>query len=147
LRSQGANPIIFVGHDFAFKQLSGYYPEGGIKERIPIGKTIKPTWDINGKTVLTDLSLASYRHYTEDFVADTRKIDAMNGRRKARYINATEGGILGTMEVPGKLLEDFEYSRLADVIDELETNPAAEAVGLAISETPDERVGAIADAV
>jgi hypothetical protein len=143
----GANPIIFVGHDFAFKQLSGYYPEGGIKERIPIGKTIKPTWDINGKTVLTDLSLASYRHYTEDFVADTRKIDAMNGRRKARYINATEGGILGTMEVPGKLLEDFEYSRLADVIDELETNPAAEAVGLAISETPDERVGAIADAV
>lgn len=142
----GASPIVLVGHDFAFKTLEGYYPEGGVKERIPVGKTIKPTWDIYGKTVFTDLSLASYRNYTEDFIKDAQRIDRFSGRR-TRFVNATEGGILGVMERPGPLMEEIEFSTLADVIDELEQERSAAAVGSEASSTPELRSGAIAAAV
>ena len=127
-----------------FKTLQGYFPEGGDERQVSKTKRSYPTWDINGDTVLTDLSLWSYATWTIDLIEHLREVVKL----PTRMVNATEGGILGTTLEPGRLNDCIEYKRLGDLIDELEvSNTSAHAVGPEMSRAPDSRDGAIAAAV
>jgi hypothetical protein len=84
----GANPIIFAGQDFAYTGNRNYASQTifhGIRFDIELAKKTT-TADIRGNETYTTENLIAYRDY---FV---RRLKQQPG---VRFINATEGGILG----------------------------------------------------
>ncbi len=128
----GAGTIVFVGQDFSYPSFEKYYADGGIREVRPVSKDRYPTWDIYGETVYTDLSLFGYKYWSEMWCKQINEIGPKL-RYTPRFVNATEGGILGTEDEPYKLMPEFEQKRLSDIIDEL---TGAQAV-VPVSNTPD----------
>ena len=82
-----ASPLVLVGHDFSYESLERYYPDGGPKSMVPL-KTVYSTHDIYGREVYCDAALYGYKDWTEKAVATVRG-------PIFRFVNATEGGILG----------------------------------------------------
>lgn len=120
-----ADPIVLVGHDYSFPDMGRYYADGGVVKLVPDNKRVLPLWDIYGRTVQTDLSLWSYCVWTLELLDDLRNKYGLG----TRFINATEGGILGVTETPGELRDELEYARLVDVVDELLNTMTPDAVG------------------
>src|SRR6267142_1955019 len=84
----GANPIIFAGQDFAYTGNRNYASNTifhGIEFAIELARKVTIT-DIRGNETYTTENLIAYRDY---FV---RRLKQASG---VRFINATEGGILG----------------------------------------------------
>lgn len=107
----GCDPIIMVGHDFAYPCLDEYYARGGITDNIPRSKKQFRCVDVYGRPWMTDLSLWSYKSW---FERDVRRWkEYLPG---ARWINATEGGVLGCTEVPGLMLPQMEYIPLKQAL-------------------------------
>jgi len=82
--------IIFVGHDFSYPHLQNYYPGGGPMSMIPL-KNVFSTHDIYGNRIYTDGSLFGYKEWTHGAI-----ISVAQKTKYIKFINATEGGILGT---------------------------------------------------
>ena len=84
-----ADPIIFVGHDFSFPSLDRYFAKGGVKSCYSLNELYR-THDIYGNEVLTNQVLFGYKSWHE------KTIKMLHKENGIRFINATEGGILGT---------------------------------------------------
>jgi len=94
----GVSPVIFVGHDFSYDHISGYFADGAAGSCVPFKKSFK-THDINGKSVLVDQTLYGYKGWHEGI------IDVFYKDKTMTFINATEGGILGASYYdPDKLI-------------------------------------------
>lgn len=96
--------IIFVGHDFSYPHLQNYYPAGGPMSMIPI-KTIFSTHDIYGNRVFTDGSLYGYKEWTNLAILSVARNNFI------KFVNATEGGILGTTYYDPKRFKKWQYKR------------------------------------
>ena len=124
------NPIVFVGHDFSHpfgRFVDRYYAEGGIHTLRPTTKRHFRMHDIYGSIVETDLSLWQYKVFTENWIRGlytqlAKLAEVTEGTVKTHtFVNATEGGILGTHE---EILENqtdiLEFGTLKETIDILE---------------------------
>jgi hypothetical protein len=100
-----ASHIIFVGHDFSYPHLQNYYSSGGPMSMIPIKEVFK-THDIYGKETFTDGSLYNYREWSQMMIAQQSRYGI------TKFVNATEGGILGTTYYdPKKFIKLKRYFR------------------------------------
>jgi len=98
--------IIFVGHDFSYPHLQNYYPSGGPMSMAP-NKQVYRTHDIYGDYVYTDASLHGYKSWTE------AAIQVVSKNKLTKFVNATEGGILGaTYYDPEKLIHTKRKLRI-----------------------------------
>lgn len=104
----GCNPIIFVGQDLAFSDGRNYV-RGTLNctENI-LDKNLRPVKGVNGETVYTTKSLAIFKRWIENRIAEEKDI---------LFINATEGGsdIEGTVPftlqyVASNIVNDRQYS-------------------------------------
>jgi hypothetical protein len=112
----GSSRIIFVGHDFSYQNIQNYYARGTVDEMAADKKKRLPTWDIYGKTVFQDLSLKSYKEWTERTIRDLKtEIENLGG--KIEFINCTEGGTLGTTPEPNILLPYIEQKILKEEVE------------------------------
>lgn len=109
-------PIILVGHDFSYIDFEQYYAGEHHQENRPHEKRRLTVYDHAGDPCLTDLSLFSYKEWTERFIRESTAKGAMT-----RWINATEGGILGLNE-DHEPIPLIEYRSLKDVLDHLENS-------------------------
>lgn len=113
-----ANPQVFVGHDYSFPLTGQYYCLGANHDRAAWSKDVMEHHDIDGERVLTDISLYSYAVWTEDMVRSFQDNFREHGLPIPEFINATEGGILGTVsDEPGENSDAYDYMTLDDAID------------------------------
>lgn len=104
--------IIYVGADYSWED-GAFYAGGHYKELAHERQTVERVVthpDVNGRTVNTNLSLASFKNWHE-----ARAIMCIN-----THVNATEGGILGVGDAGdcrGRLLPGWEFLTLREAVD------------------------------
>lgn len=99
----GANPIVFVGADFAFSYDKKFHPWKS-KYDADLGSYVRKT-DVFGNSVA---SWQSYVNFSAWFVSRCCSVPGI-------YINASEGGILGAF--PEGNIEQIKQMALSDVIE------------------------------
>jgi len=115
----GANPLAFVGADFAFDYEKNFYSWKGPNQEFA---GVVPARDVFGQPVYT---WQSYKNFADWFIYVA--LGASGGHLPGTYVNCTEGGILGA-SINGnmrclpptnlsKFLEDYNcFKKMAPVI-------------------------------